>query len=87
MLSTREAPAIVVGIKLHRYVSTTATCSAKLQVTMNPKQLFVALIATSFILGSGLATAGETINEAGAIACVNDTSKVSQSDRGPSVSA
>ena len=39
---------------------------------MNLKQLFVALPAALFILGSGVANAGETINDAGAMACVTD---------------
>jgi hypothetical protein len=39
---------------------------------MNLKHLFVAVPATLFILGNGAANAGQTINDAGAIACVND---------------
>jgi hypothetical protein len=39
---------------------------------MNLKQLFVAVPATLFILGSGAANAGETINDTGAMACVAD---------------
>ena len=39
---------------------------------MNLMQLFVAVPAALFILGSGTANAGETINEAGALACVAD---------------
>ena len=39
---------------------------------MNLKQLFVAVPAAVFIFGCGVANAGQTINEAGAIACVND---------------
>ena len=65
-----------------RYVATAATCSATQEDTKNLKQLFVAVPATLFILGSGLANAGETINEAGAIVCVNDTSKELGPDKG-----
>jgi hypothetical protein len=39
---------------------------------MNLMQLFVAVPAALFILGSGAANAGQTINEEGALACVND---------------
>ena len=39
---------------------------------MNLKQLFVAVPMTLFILGSGVANAGQTINDVGAMACVND---------------
>ena len=39
---------------------------------MNPKQLFLAVPAALLILGSGAARAGQTINEAGALACVTD---------------
>ena len=39
---------------------------------MNLKHVFVASPAALLILGSGAANAGQTINEAGAIACVND---------------
>ena len=49
---------------------------------MNLKPLFVAVPATLFILGSGMANAGETINEAGAIACVNDKANESEPDKG-----
>ncbi len=40
--------------------------------TMNLKHLFVAVPAALLILGNGAANAGQTINEAGALACVND---------------
>jgi hypothetical protein len=40
--------------------------------SMTLKHLFVAVPAALFILGSGAANAGETINEAGVIVCVND---------------
>ena len=39
---------------------------------MDFRRLFVAIPAALFVLGSGAATAGETINEAGTIACIND---------------
>ena len=39
---------------------------------MKLKQLFVAVPATLLVLGSGAANAGQTINEAGALACVTD---------------
>ena len=40
--------------------------------TMNLKHLFLIVPPALLILGSGVASAGETINEAGAIACIND---------------
>ena len=39
---------------------------------MNLKHLFVAVPTTLLILGNGVANAGQTINDVGAIACVND---------------
>ena len=39
---------------------------------MNFMHVFVASTAAFLILGSGSANAGQTINEAGALACVND---------------
>jgi hypothetical protein len=39
---------------------------------MNLKQLSVAVPAALLVIGSGAATAGQTINEAAAMACVND---------------
>ena len=40
---------------------------------MHLKYLFIAVPAALLILGSGaVANAGQTINEAGAIACIND---------------
>ena len=39
---------------------------------MNLKHLFVAVPATLFILGSGVANAGETIDDVGTLACVTD---------------
>ncbi|MDQ8697151.1 hypothetical protein [Hyphomicrobium sp. LHD-15] len=49
---------------------------------MSLKQLLAKLIATMFIFGGGLAIAGESIDEAGAIACVNDNLKESEPDKG-----
>ena len=40
--------------------------------TMTLKRLFVAMPAALFILGNWPANAGQTINDVGAIACVND---------------
>ena len=40
--------------------------------TMNLRHLFVAVPAALIILGSGTANAGQTINNTGAMACVND---------------
>ena len=39
---------------------------------MNLKHLFVAVPTTLLILGSGVANAGQTIKDVGAMACVND---------------
>ena len=39
---------------------------------MNRKQLLFAVCAALLILGSGTADAGQTINEAGVLACVTD---------------
>jgi hypothetical protein len=39
---------------------------------MNFKHLFVAVPAALLVLSNGVASAGETINDAGAIACIND---------------
>jgi hypothetical protein len=39
---------------------------------MSPKQLFIAVPAALFVFGSGAANAGQTINDAGVIVCVND---------------
>ena len=49
---------------------------------MSLKYLFVAVPATLVILGSGAANAGQTINEAGAIACVNDKWDVKEPEKG-----
>ena len=39
---------------------------------MKNKQILVAVSAALFVLGNGGAIAGQTINEAGALACVTD---------------
>src|SRR6476660_3383444 len=44
---------------------------------MNLMHIFVASTAAFLILGSGAAKAGQTINDVGAIACVNDKWDVS----------
>ena len=49
---------------------------------MNPKQLLIAVPAELFVLGSGAASAGQTINEAAAMACVNDKWDEKEPDKG-----
>ena len=49
---------------------------------MNLKHVFVASTAAFLILGSGAANAGQTINDAGAIACVNDKWDVKEPEKG-----
>jgi hypothetical protein len=49
---------------------------------MNLKHVFVASTAAFLILGSGAAKAGQTINDVGAIACVNDKWNESEPDKG-----
>lgn len=49
---------------------------------MKLKQLFVALSAALCILGSGVANAGETIKDTGAMACVNDKWEVKEPEKG-----
>ena len=49
---------------------------------MNLKQLFVAVPTTLLILGSGVANAGQTINDVGAIACVSDKWDVKEPEKG-----
>ena len=39
---------------------------------MHLKHLFIAAPTALLILGNGVANAGQTINDVGAIACVND---------------
>src|SRR5262249_21503367 len=46
------------------------TCNAG--VSMNLMRLLVAAPAAQFILGDGAAIAGQTVDDAGALACVND---------------
>ena len=48
---------------------------------MSPKQLFVAVPAALLILGNGIVKA-ETINEPGALACVNDKWDVKEPEKG-----
>ena len=57
-------------------------CSATQEDTMNLKQLFVAVPTTLLILGSGVANAGQTINDVGAIACVSDKWDVKEPEKG-----
>lgn len=49
---------------------------------MNLKQLFVIVPAALIIFGSGAASAGNTINEAGAIVCVNDKWDETEPEKG-----
>ena len=49
---------------------------------MNPKHLLIAVPATLFVLGVGTANAGQTINEAGTIACVTDKWDVKEPEKG-----
>ena len=49
---------------------------------MNPRNPFVAVAAALVILGSGAASAGKTISEVGAIACVNDKWDEKEVDKG-----
>jgi hypothetical protein len=49
---------------------------------MKVTQLFVTVPAALFILGSGAANAGETINDAGALACINDKWDEKEVDKG-----
>ncbi len=49
---------------------------------MNTKHLFVALPAALFVLGSGAASAGQTIDDTGAIACINDKWDEKEVDKG-----
>jgi hypothetical protein len=54
------------------YVVAAVKCSAGQEDTMKLMQLFVLVPGALFILANGAANAGETINEAGAITCIND---------------
>ena len=49
---------------------------------MNLKRLFVAVPAALFILGSGVASAGEPKKDTGAMACVNDKWDVKEPEKG-----
>ena len=49
---------------------------------MKLKHLFVAVPAALLVLGSGAANAGETVNEAGTLACVNDKWDVKEPEKG-----
>ena len=49
---------------------------------MNFMHVFVASTAAFLILGSGTANAGQTINDGGAIACVNDKWDVKEPEKG-----
>ena len=49
---------------------------------MKPKHLFLALPAVLFFVGNGVANAGQTINDVGAIACVNDKWDVKEPEKG-----
>ena len=49
---------------------------------MNLMQLFLAVPAAFLILGNSVAIAGETVDIAGAIACVNDKWTESEPDKG-----
>jgi hypothetical protein len=51
-------------------------------LTMDLKLLFAAVPAALLILGAGAAKAGETINEAGALACVTDKWDVKEPEKG-----
>jgi hypothetical protein len=49
---------------------------------MNLRYLFVAVPAALLVLGNGSANAGQTINEAGALACVTDKWDVKEPEKG-----
>jgi hypothetical protein len=49
---------------------------------MNLKHLFVVLPAALLILGNGAANAGQTIDDVGAIACVDDNWDVKEPEKG-----
>ena len=49
---------------------------------MHFKPLFAAVPAALLVFGSGVANAGQTINEAGALACVNDKWDVKEPEKG-----
>jgi hypothetical protein len=50
---------------------------------MNPRKLFVAMsVAALFMLGNGVANAGEPTKDTGAMACVNDKWDVKEPEKG-----
>ena len=49
---------------------------------MNLKHLFIAVPAALLILGNGAANAGQTINEAGTVACATDKWNESEPEKG-----
>jgi len=49
---------------------------------MNAKRIFIAVPAALLVLGSGMAHADQTIDEAGALACVNDKWDEKEPDKG-----
>ena len=53
-----------------------------MDISVNAKQILVAVPAALLILGDGAAKAGQTINEAGALACVNDKWDVKEPEKG-----
>ena len=52
---------------------------------MNRKHLAIALPAALVLLGGGVAKAGQTINEAGSLVCVNDKWDETEPDKGHKV--
>ena len=49
---------------------------------MKPRHLFIALSGILFFLGGETGNAGQTINEAGALACANDKWDVKEPEKG-----
>ena len=49
---------------------------------MNAKQILIAVPAALLILGNGAANAAETINDTGALACINDKWDEKEVDKG-----
>lgn len=56
--------------------------SATITDAMNLRHFYVGLIAAVCILSSGVATAGEPINDTGAMACVTDKWDVKEPEKG-----
>jgi hypothetical protein len=52
------------------------------EVTMNLRQLIVVVPAAVFVFGNGAAIAGNTVEGAGAVACVNDKWDVNEPEKG-----